>query len=239
VDEGMNDCAIGRLTGIPRGTVRDWRVNRGEERSGRTGAPCPICTARWLDEESYAYLLGQYLGDGSIAAHPRGVYRLRIVCDESYPEIIDQIGNHMAAVRGSDRIGLQQRPGCVEVGSYWQHWPCLFPQHGPGRKHERRIELRGWQQRIVVNHTEALLRGLIHSDGCRSINEVVRPVAGVSKRYRYSRYQFTNASVDIRKIFTDGLDRLGIHWTRMNDRNTSVARRADVATLDRFIGPKR
>jgi hypothetical protein len=64
------------------------------------------------------------------------------------------------------------------------------------------------------------------------------PQAG-PKRYRYSRYQFTNASDDIRRIFTDGLDRLGIHWTRMNDRNISVARRADVATLDRFIGPKR
>jgi hypothetical protein len=245
VDEGMNDCAIGRLTGIPRGTVRDWRVNRGEERRGqrrsqaRRGSLCPVCDGRWLDEESYAYLLGQYLGDGCISSHHRGVFRLRIVCDQSYLEIIDQIGNHMAAVRGSDRIGFLQLPGCVEIASYWQHWPCLFPQHGPGRKHERRIELTGWQQPIVVDHTEALLRGLIHSDGCRSINEVVRPLKDGPQRYRYPRYQFTNASGDIRRIFTDGLDRLGIHWTRMNERNISVARRADVAALDRFVGPKR
>ena len=35
-----------------------------------------------------------------------------------------------------------------EVASFSKHWPCLFPQHGPGRKHERKIELtpgsRNW-----------------------------------------------------------------------------------------------
>ena len=242
VDEGMNDTAISRLTGIPRGTVRDWRAGReaGRRRGGSRGqrSLCPVCSDIPLDQESYAYLLGQYLGDGTISAHHRGVYRLRIVCDQSYPEIIDQIANTMAAVRRSDRIGCLQLPGCIEVSSYWRHWPCLFPQHGPGRKHDRRIELVGWQQWVVEDHPEALLRGLIHSDGCRSINEVVRSLAGGPKRYRYPRYQFTNASADIRTIFTDALDRLGIHWTRMNERNISVARRADVAALDRFIGPK-
>jgi hypothetical protein len=29
-----------------------------------------------------------------------------------------------------------------------------------------------------------------------------------------------------------------VHWTRMNARNISVARRDDVALLDTFIGPK-
>ncbi|MBB4855083.1 hypothetical protein HNP40_002475 [Mycobacteroides chelonae] len=24
---------------------------------------------------------------------------------------------------------------CVDVAMYSKHWPCLFPQHGPGRKH--------------------------------------------------------------------------------------------------------
>jgi hypothetical protein len=35
------------------------------------------------------------------------------------------------------------------VKSYSKHWPCLFPQHGPGRKHHRKIELREWQKIIV------------------------------------------------------------------------------------------
>ena len=42
-------------------------------------------------------------------------------------------------------------PGCVNVQSNWQHWPCLIPQHGPGRKHERPIVLEDWQRQILAN----------------------------------------------------------------------------------------
>lgn len=46
-------------------------------------------------------------------------------------------------------------------------WSCLFPQHGPGRKHARPIVLADWQQEIVCEHPGRFLRGLIHSDGWR------------------------------------------------------------------------
>jgi hypothetical protein len=29
---------------------------------------------------------------------------------------------------------------------------CPFPQHGPGKKHKRRIELEPWQRIIVSQH---------------------------------------------------------------------------------------
>ena len=61
-------------------------------------------------------------------------------------------------------------PGCVMAQSHWQHWPCLFPQHGPGRKHERPIVLDDWQREIVEDHPGPFLRGLFHSDGCRAKN---------------------------------------------------------------------
>jgi len=38
-------------------------------------------------------------------------------------------------------------------------WPCLFPQHGPGRKHERKIELAPWQEAIVDREPEQFIRG--------------------------------------------------------------------------------
>jgi hypothetical protein len=60
-----------------------------------------------------------------------------------------------------------------------------------------------------------------------------------AKTYSYLRYNFTNASADIRDLFTDTCDRLGIEWRQMNARNISVAKRASVEHLDRFIGPKR
>jgi hypothetical protein len=181
---------------------------------------------------------GAYLGDGSISSHRRGVFRLRISCALAYPEIINEIATCIAIVRGSDRIGFVPAPGCAEVGTYWKHWPCLFPQHGPGRKHERPIVLASWQTEIAASETRALLRGLIHSDGCRHINTVTRHLKAGPKRYPYSRYMFTNASSDILGIFTDALEALGVHWTRTSPRDISVARRADVAFLDTFIGPK-
>lgn len=96
-----------------------------------------------------------------------------------------------------------------------------------------------WQREIVDSHPKALLRGLIHSDGNRHINEVTRKFASGPKRYRYPRYMFTNASTDILGIFTDALDLLGISWTQPTPRVISVARRADVALMDTFVGPKR
>jgi len=54
----------------------------------------------------------------------------------------------------------------------------------------RLISLTGWQRRICNQYPELLLRGLIHSDGCRVINRVW----GGAKRYAYPRYEFSNRS---------------------------------------------
>ncbi len=249
IKQGINDCEIGRRLGIPRGTIRDWRVGLEAGSGGRTKfwsgkrpgtASCFRCEGGSFDEQAYAYLLGVYLGDGWIWRGPRDVYHLRISCDLNYPEIINEIATHIIIVRGSESVGFASKQGrCIDVTSYWKHWPCVFPQHGPGRKHERSIELTSWQEAIVTDYPKALIRGLIQSDGNRHINEVVHKLTSKTKRYRYSRYMFTNASTDILRIFSDALDMLGVHWTQTTARDISVARREDVAFLDTFVGPKR
>jgi hypothetical protein len=124
------------------------------------------------------------------------------------------------------------------LNSYSKHWACLFPQHGKGMKHTRTIRLDAWQEEIVTASTEDFVRGLIHSDGCRSTNRVRRSGKDGDRWYEYPRYFFTNASDDIRKLFTDALDRLGIDRKQSNRRVISVARKEAVARLDRFVGPK-
>lgn len=141
-------------------------------------------------------------------------------------------------VRGSETVGFASRTGCVDVNAYWKHWPCVFPQHGPGRKHERQIKLAAWQRDIVATHPRALIRGLIHSDGNRHVNPITRRLPSGIKHHRYTRYMFTNASTEILTIFTDALDRLEVHWTQTAPRIISVARRGDVGFLDTFVGPK-
>lgn len=233
---GMNDCAIGRLTGIPRETIRDWRLEnvRADDRKieGDRRSDCPQCDGTRLDEPAYAYLLGLYLGDGFIATHPRQVYRLRISLDQRYTGIIEECKHAIALVRsGLGKVGVVQSIGCVEVNAYWKHWPCVFPQHGEGRKHERRIVLARWQEEVVRRRPALLLRGLIHSDGYRGLNWV--------NGKGYPRYQFCNASDDIRAIFCRACDDYGVSWRRMNARNISIAKAPDVAKLDLVVGPKR
>lgn len=230
IREGFGDSRITALTGIPRSTVRDWRrKGRPGERQRTSALDCPRCGGAISDESSYAYLLGLYLGDGCISRHPRA-YRLRIVLDARYPAMIQEATRTVGMVHGTGRVGVLQRVGCVEISSYWQHWPCLFPQHGTGRKHLRRIELAPWQKAITDRQARCLLRGLIHSDGCRSLN----PINGVE----YPRYIFTNTSPDILKIFCDACDTYGVGFRRMRWNAISVSRRPDVTKLDRVIGPK-
>lgn len=245
LDWGLNNCEIERLTNISRTTVRDWRrlaaagLTNSTRQKGAGGSPsCPICDRRELEERRYAYLLGMYLGDGCLSEHQRRVFKLRIVLDHKYPNIIGECSEAIESMAEGLVVGFVQNEGCIEVNSYWKHWPCLFPQHGAGRKHERTIQLLRWQRSIVERRPDALLRGLIHSDGCRSINRVRRPVAGDVKEYSYPRYQFTNESEDIKRIFCNACDRIGIPWRRMNHKTISVARVDGVEALDLMIGPK-
>jgi hypothetical protein len=231
---GLNNCQISRLTGIPLSTV--WRWRREGFQLKLRGNDCGICGPAELDPDSYSYLLGLYLGDGCISSRPRGVFNLEIALDKRYPGIIDECRGAIGAVRSSGRmsVGTRNQVGCVIVWAYWKHWPCLFPQHGPGPKHLRPIQLDSWQQDIVAHHPERILRGLIHSDGCRVINRV--KVGG--RRYEYPRYQFTNNSEDIKSIFCRACDDYGVSWRQSNWKTISVSRAADVAKLDEVIGPK-
>jgi hypothetical protein len=159
----------------------------------------------------------------------RGVWRLRIVLDTKYPGIIKRAAN--AIVEVADRpAGQTARQGCVEIRSDWKHWRCVFPQHGPGPKHQRRIILRARQELLVSRHPAEFLAGLIHSDGCRCLNRV--------NGYSYSRYFFSNASGDIRGLFKTACALVGVEW-RESGPYVSVAQRRSVETLDRLVGPKR
>lgn len=176
------------------------------------------------------------------SAPSRGGYYLRIACADAWPGLIEQCRAAILVVRPSDKVYVLQRQGCVAVTSYGRHWTCLFPQHGPGKKHERRIALEGWQQEIVDAHPWEFIRGLIHSDGCRITNWTTRMVGGVKKRYEYPRYFFTNKSDDIRRLCTDTLTKVGVQWTilaRGSDPfNVSIARKDSAALMDAHIGPK-
>jgi hypothetical protein len=179
----------------------------------------------------YAYLLGQYLGDGTIDRNKNGVYKIRFFCCSHYPGITGRVVATARAVLPRKVSAYKVRNvNLVVVTSHSNQLPRLFPQHGPGRKHERPIVLTDWQEEIRQAHPERFLRGLIESDGCRVINRV--------NGGEYPRYMFTNVSDDIRGLCTLTLEQLGVHWTTANARNIAISKRPDVEYLDSFIGPK-
>jgi len=176
-DEGANACEISRLLGIPRTTARDWLRGRLPHHVPGTKAGMGVCEQCGHPAHIYAnlpgtyvYLLGLPLGGGCISHHQRGVHKLRIFLDVKYPGIIASAVEAMRQVKRGD-AGILTRPqNCVEVYSFWKSWPFLFPEHGPGRKHERVIALTYWQEKLVDRWPDQLLRGLINSDGCRFQN---------------------------------------------------------------------
>ncbi|MFI9049826.1 helix-turn-helix domain-containing protein [Streptomyces sp. NPDC053427] len=241
--QGVTNRTVAERLNVPRGTIGWWRHEDRKRRGESFERPhdCPRCAERAFDRQAYAYLLGLYLGDGHIISKQKQ-HHLSVFCDEAWPGLIQSAEDAMRKVMALPSVRRRHKTGCVEVKSYTAHWKCMFPQHGPGKKHERPIALDAWQQQIVDEYPWEFIRGLVHSDGCRITNWTTRLVGGVHKRYEYPRYFFTNTSTDIIRLFTDTLDKVGVEWkpTRQSRRaqNISVARKSSVALMDQHIGPK-
>ena len=182
-----------------------------------------------------------YLGDGHVYVAPRTCL-LRIHLDGAYPDIVERcreaIG--LTTLGGRTQVLLRRGSRINTVQSGWIRWPEAFPQHGPGRKHLRPIVLTDWQQEIVDAHPRQFIRGLIHSDGCRTVNRFKTKLpSGRVAEYEYPRYFFSNLSADIRRLFCETCDALGVRWTLSNPRNVSISHRDSVAILEEIVGPKR
>jgi hypothetical protein len=117
----------------------------------------------------------------------------------------------------------------VTLFAYHQHWTCLFPQHGPGKKHERPVVLEPWQRQLVARAPFALLRGLIRSDGCVFINR--------TGRYEYESYDFANVSGDILALFAATCASVGVEC-RLYRKHARIYRRASVALMLEHVGRK-
>jgi hypothetical protein len=193
------------------------------------------------DNDVYAYLLGLYLGDGCVSTPDRHAPFLRVSLDRAYRDIIDECQQAIEHLVPGLPVRRVEHPThrCTVVQASYPEWIHVFPQHGPGRKHQRRIELWPWQCVVLDRAPGAFLRGLIHSDGCRTVNRFsVALPSGRTGNYAYPRYFFSNESADIRALFCQYCEKLGIRWTQSNRRNISVAHRHSVARLDELVGPK-
>jgi hypothetical protein len=162
---------------------------------------------------------------------PRTMH-LRIFLDSKYPEIIDDSELLLKRCLGSNRVGrLYAHEGRMTILSvYSQHFACLFPQHGAGKKHERRVALESWQQALVNEAPWSFLRGCIRSDGCVFINR--------TGPYDYLSYDFANHSQDILDLFARTCAQVGVGYRRYA-QNIRIYRRPSVALMKAHVGLKR
>ena len=191
------------------------------------------------DPELYAHLLGLYLGDGCISVPEKGLPRLALYLDSQYVESNDLADRCLNELFPERPIVRSQRTGHVALSVTDPGILSAFPQHGPGKKHKREIHLVRWQLKITERCPEAFISGLINSDGSRCINTFKTKLpSGRVAEYSYPRYFFTNYSADIRQLFIDHCELIGVRCTQSSFKNISVSHRDSVARLDEFIGPK-
>ena len=167
---GRGDYEIARLTGVPRATVGAWRHGRGITLHLRVATARPAWRPK--NPQAYCYLLGVYLGDGCIHVLSRRSACLVVTLDSSHPGIVEAVMDATRAVLPDVPVITYSRMGGSVTAVQVNHpaLPFAFPQHGPGHKHTRQIVLTEWQRELTHAHPKQLLRGLIHSDGCRTIN---------------------------------------------------------------------
>jgi hypothetical protein len=198
---GINDCEVARRLRVARSTVRDWRRPSYVPRAnGRASTACPFCGGRSprieLDDADYAELLGIYLGDGHITFMAR-TERLRIALDAAHPNIVAETDALLRRVFPENQVGRVVADGghTVVLHVYNSHLSCLFPQAGPGKKHDRRLRFEDWQRARIAAAPWAFLRGCIRSDGCVFINR--------TGPYEYLSYSFFNLSPEILGLFVE------------------------------------
>src|SRR5260370_16337971 len=111
---GILDRENALICGVSIAAIRHWRNGRrlsahgpGAERRRQ----CPRCHSRLMDEQAYAYLLGLYLGDGSITRGRRDVFALWIACCDDWPGLLAACRRAISAVMPPSTFFFFPSPG--------------------------------------------------------------------------------------------------------------------------------
>lgn len=230
-------------TGIPRKTVCGWfkkfdegtYPNRQQEVDSKSTGESPC---EFESHRAYSYVLGLYLGDGHISKtktlrNGNGVYRLRIVQDAKYPKLIEKHIDALQELFPNNSVGTVCAPGCKHIYVYSNRLVDMFPQHGPGKKHDRKIELTSWQKDIIKKFPREFIAGLYESDGCQYLS------TRCNGKYEYLYVEFSNKSSDIHELFRWSCSLIGVGTKMFSGGKTQGPRdRKGNLALASFLLPK-
>jgi hypothetical protein len=242
LEEGYNNSQIARTINVPRRTVVDWfKFDKSYVPVyGRDFIRNHIDVSSFLKEDElrvkcYSYILGMYLGDGYIS-NTKGKFRIRITLDSKYPELNEYVRKSLNVIFPENKASIYKRrnQNCVDVSLWSRNLPAFFPQHGKGKKHNRKIELSTWQF-DMLDWTQ-FWKGLFHSDGCFYTQHDKRD------DYEYEHFVFSNMSEDISRLFQTCCTMHGIHFTSTITKSglfkTCIYKQEEVKLLKHLIGTK-
>jgi len=112
-----------------------------------------------------AYMIGVAIGDGNLSNPNKRATRLRITCDNVYPNLQKKIKNSLQLLFPDNRVSIIERKGCSDISVYSNHLEKLLGWRADsGPKHKQKIAIPKWVRNNQVYTTECL-RGLIETDG--------------------------------------------------------------------------
>lgn len=232
--EGASIRQIGRELNVDHSTISYWIKNDFTSRTGSTRLSINEIHSNCYNKSAqYSYILGCYLGDGHISQLAR-TQRLRIFSGTAHPSIIKDQVNALNVLFDNVVNNKKSNTSNMEViRVHNTQLDIYFPQHGLGKKHDRDVSLKQWQQDLIDKELECFVKGLIDTDGCLYDNG--RYVKHNGEKTYLPSYQFTNKSKDVLKMYTDTLDKLGIHYTYVPKKcgsvNVFTRNRVDVQKL--------
>lgn len=225
--KGYNKSQISKITKIPRSTISDWLNNDVLfEKKEKYNINEHLKSKE--SRELYSYVLGLYLGDGHINKMKR-TWRLRIFMDSKYDNLNSFVHEKLSIFFNENKVNIiKSKKSNLVIFTVHSNELCkLFPQHGEGLKHKRKINLFNWQEKITV--PEFLLKGLFHSDGCYCYHK--------GEKVKHYIYSFKNESKDIHEIFQKCCGKLKIDFT-FNKNTTGIYKKYEVEKLYKLIGSK-
>ena len=205
-EDGKNKSQIEKILNIPRKTIGRW-INASStlDKSNKI-----IDFDSYLDtpekRKAYSYILAIYLCDGYINNYK--TFRAPLIVlynDSKYVNNTNSWASNLQTIFPTSSINIRKRKqsNCFMVSTYTKKIFDLFPQHGRGAKHTRKLNFADWQLKIIEEFPREFVKGCIESDGSIYIQTI--------GKYTYKKYTFTNKSEDIIDLFLQTLGLIGIN----------------------------
>lgn len=138
-------------------------------------------TTATRQKQALSYLIGAALGDGNLS-NPNGrAVRLRITCDEKYPNIARRVTEAMHLVMPRNRVTtVPRKDGCFDISCYSNQWEEILgwrATRGPKASQQARIPEWIKKEELLM---ASCVRGLFETDGSVYVDRGYRMVNFVS-----------------------------------------------------------